>query len=152
MSNKAYEYAHMYGQFHWGISAWAFYIPAVTAIGYMLYIRKTKDVKLSVTLTPLFGEKFKDSFIGKLIDIIVVFGIIASITTSLGLGVPVMAKLISNVLPIQNGLPLQICVYFIWFLIFGWSVFRGLENEKSNRNNHFIFCWSNGSHIWRLDS
>lgn len=144
MSNKAYEYAHMYGQFHWGISAWAFYIPAVTAIGYMLYIRKTKDVKLSVTLTPLFGEKFKDSFIGKLIDIIVVFGIIASITTSLGLGVPVMAKLISNVLPIQNGLPLQICVYFIWFLIFGWSVFRGLENgikKLTNVNMILIFVF-----------
>lgn len=64
-----------------------FYIPAVTAIGYMLYVRKTRDVKLSGTLTPIFGEKFKDGIIGKIIDIVVVFGIIASITTSLGLGV-----------------------------------------------------------------
>ena len=85
MSTQAYEYAHMYGQFHWGFSAWAFYIPAVTAIGYMLYVRKTRDVKLSGTLTPIFGEKFKDGIIGKIIDIVVVFGIIASITTSLGL-------------------------------------------------------------------
>ncbi len=106
-----------------------FYIPAVTAIGYMLYVRKTRDVKLSGTLTPIFGEKFKDGIIGKIIDIVVVFGIIASITTSLGLGVPVMSKLISSVLPIENGLPLQIGVYLIWFMIFGWSVFRGLEKE-----------------------
>ena len=28
MSVKAYEYAHMYGQFHWGPSAWLFYVPA----------------------------------------------------------------------------------------------------------------------------
>lgn len=127
MSTQAYEYAHMYGQFHWGFSAWAFYIPAVTAIGYMLYVRKTRDVKLSGTLTPIFGEKFKDGIIGKIIDIVVVFGIIASITTSLGLGVPVMSKLISSVLHIKDGLSLQIAVYLIWFMIFGWSVFRGLE-------------------------
>ena len=55
-----------------------------------------------------------------------------------------MAKLISNVLPIQNGLPLQICVYFIWFLIFGWSVFRGLENgikKLTNVNMILIFVF-----------
>ena len=26
LSNQAYEYAHMYGQFHWGFSAWPFII------------------------------------------------------------------------------------------------------------------------------
>ena len=82
---------------------------------------------MSGTLTPIFGEKFKDGIIGKIIDIVVVFGIIASITTSLGLGVPVMSKLISSVLHIKDGLSLQIAVYLIWFMIFGWSVFRGLE-------------------------
>ena len=55
-----------------------------------------------------------------------------------------MAKLISNVIPIQNGLPLQISVYFIWFLIFGWSVFRGLENgikKLTNINMILIFVF-----------
>ena len=46
MSNKAYEYAHMYGQFHWGISAWAFYVPAIAAISYMLYKRNSKIGRL----------------------------------------------------------------------------------------------------------
>ena len=56
---------------------------------------------------------------------------IASITTSLGLGVPVeMSKLISSLSHIKDGLSLQIAVYLIWFMIFGWSVFRGLEGIK----------------------
>jgi BCCT family betaine/carnitine transporter len=142
LSEEAYEYAHMYGQFHWGISAWAFYIPAVAAISYMLYVRKSKDVKLSNTLTPLFGEKFKHRWIGKTLDIIVVFGIIASITTSLGLGVPVMSTLISSVFSIKNGIGLQLCVFAIWFLIFGWSVFRGLDKgikKLTNINMAIIF-------------
>jgi len=32
MSVKAFEYAHMYGQFHWGPSAWLFYTPVTIAI------------------------------------------------------------------------------------------------------------------------
>lgn len=142
MSTEAYEFAHMYGQFHWGFSAWAFYIPAITAIGYMLYVRNSKDVKLSNTLTPLFGKKFKDSILGKIMDVIVVFGIIASITTSLGLAVPVMSKLISNILPIKNGTTLEIGVFAIWFFIFGWSVFRGLDKgikKLTNVNMAIIF-------------
>ena len=39
-SKAAYEYAHMYGQFHWGFSAWAFYNPAIIAIAYVRYVRK----------------------------------------------------------------------------------------------------------------
>lgn len=142
MSNQAYEYAHMYGQFHWGFSAWAFYIPAVVAICYMLYVRKSKDVKLSNTLTPLFGKKFKHSFWGKLIDIVVVFGIIASITTSLGLAVPVMSKLISSIFSIDDSTPLHMAIFAIWFIIFGGSVFRGLDKgikRLTNVNMVIIF-------------
>lgn len=142
MSKTAFEYAHMYGQFHWGLSAWCFYIPAATAICYMLYIRKSRDVKLSSTLTPLFGKKFQNTVFGKVIDIAVVFGIIASITTSLGLGVPVMSKLIAHIFSIENSMGLQIFVFVIWFLIFGWSVFRGLDNgirKLTNFNMALIF-------------
>ncbi len=144
MSSKAYEFAHMYGQYHWGLSAWAFYIPAVVAISYMLYCRKSDDVKLSNTLTPIFGKKFKHSFFGKLIDIVVVFGIIASITTSLGLAVPVMSKLISSVFGIADNTNLRILVFFIWFCIFGWSVFRGLDQgikKLTNLNMYIIFAF-----------
>ena len=128
MSTKAYEYAHMYGQFHWGFSAWAFYVPAVAAICYMLYIRDSKDVKISNTMTPLFGERFTHTILAKIIDVCVVLGIVASITTSLGLGVPVMSKLISDLTGIPANMWMQIFVFAVWFAIFGWSVFRGLNN------------------------
>ena len=34
-SVQAYEYASAYGMFHWGFSAWAFYLVAGVAIGYL---------------------------------------------------------------------------------------------------------------------
>ena len=142
MSDEAYEYAHMYGQFHWGLSAWAFYVPAIAAISYMLYKRNSRSVKISSTLTPLFGEKFGQTWAGKLIDTVVALGIVASITTSLGLGVPVMSELIASLLGIQESIYLQLSVFAIWFLIFGWSVFRGLDNgirKLTNVNMIIIF-------------
>jgi len=144
MSLEAYEYAHMYGQFHWGFSAWAFYVPAIVAISYMLYIRKSEDVKLSNTMTPLFGLKFRDGWPAKILDAIVAVGIVASITTSLGLGVPVMSRLISDLTGIPDGKAIQLFVYTVWFLIFGWSVFRGLEKgiqKLTNVNMKIIFAF-----------
>lgn len=144
MSNEAYEYAHMYGQFHWGISAWAFYVPAIAAISYMLYKRNSKSVKISNTLVPLFGKKIETSWIGKIIDSIVSLGIVASITTSLGLGVPVMSELIADTFKIKQSIWLQLFVFFVWFLIFGWSVFRGMDNgikKLTSVNMYIIFTF-----------
>ena len=44
-SKDAYEYAHMYGQFHWGFSAWAIYNPAIVAIAYIMFVRKEKSLQ-----------------------------------------------------------------------------------------------------------
>lgn len=41
-SRESYEFAHMYGQFHWGLSAWAFYSPAIVAVGHTIFNRKKK--------------------------------------------------------------------------------------------------------------
>ena len=79
---------------------------------------------------------------GKLIDIIVAFGIVASITTSLGLAVPVMSKLISSATGIPESIYMNIFVFAVWFFIFGWSVFRGLDKgirQLTNVNMALIF-------------
>ena len=142
MSEEAFEYAHMYGQFHWGLSAWAFYVPAIVALCYMLYKRESRDIKFSNALVPLLGNRFPGSPLGKLIDIIVTFGIVASITTSLGLAVPVMSKLISSATGIPESIYMNIFVFAVWFFIFGWSVFRGLDKgirQLTNVNMALIF-------------
>ena len=46
-SCEAYEYAHMYGQFHWGLSAWAFYIPAIVCIALVVYQKCESSLRIS---------------------------------------------------------------------------------------------------------
>ncbi|WP_081644911.1 BCCT family transporter [Anaerotruncus sp. G3(2012)] len=125
-SELAYEYAHMYGQFHWGLSAWAFYIPAITAIGLIVFKDNEHLLRLSVVNNHLHPGSIS-RFLGKCIDVLVMFAILAGISTSLGLAVPVVSNLISGLFRIPNTLPLQIVILMIWISIFTFSVFRGLD-------------------------
>ncbi len=138
-SRDAYEYAHMYGQFHWGLSAWAFYNPAIIGVAYVLFVKGEKRLCLSSACEPVLGRRAR-GFWGKLIDIFVVFGIVASISTSLGLGAPVLGSAISYVfsIPQQYDILVQIAVLLIWMCIFGGSVYLGLEKGIKNLSNFNI--------------
>ena len=143
-STEAYEYAHMYGQFHWGPSAWAFYIPAIVAVGMMVYKKNEPALKMSVvTKYTIKGKVSKP--VGRIIDVFVQFGIIAGISTSLGLGVPVVSLLIAQTFNIPNDMKLKIVIIFLWIAMFTISVFRGLEKgikKLSNINMALVFIFS----------
>lgn len=125
-STEAYEFAHMYGQFHWGPSAWAFYIPAIIAVSMIVYKKKEPALRLSV-VTKHLGKGNWSNIIGKILDVFVQFGIVAGISTSLGLAVPVISLLISQSLGIPNNMILKIGIIIIWIAIFTFSVYRGLD-------------------------
>ena len=136
MSNKAYEYAHMYGQFHWGFSAWAFYNPAIVAIAYVMYVRKENSIRLSNACRSVLHKK-SDGWLGHIVDILVVFGIVGSISTSLGIGAPVLSDIIREVfgIPAQYDFTVKIIVLIIWVLIFGTSVYLGLDKGIQRLSN-----------------
>lgn len=136
MSEMAYEYAHMYGQFHWGLGAWAFYNPAIIAVAYMMYVRKESTIRLSSACRPVL-KKYTDRWPGYCIDIFVIFGVVGSITTSLGIGTPVLADIIREVfgIPQQYELQVKLIILLIWIMIFGTSVFLGLEKGIQRLSN-----------------
>ena len=125
-SKDAYEYAHLYGQFHWGASAWAFYIPAIIAVGLVVYKAKVPELRLSSVIKVMCAGK-KSGGVRKIIDIMVMIGVLGGISTSLGLAVPVISSIFSKVFKLENNLQLQIVVLLSWVLLFSFSVFRGLD-------------------------
>lgn len=127
-SSSAYEYAHMYGQFHWGLSAWAFYTPAIVAVGYAIFVRRERKIRISAACRPVIGGR-ADGWLGHLIDVFVVFGIIGSIGTSLGIGTPVVAEVLRNVfnIPQKYDMLLTTFVLVFWMLLFAGSLYLGLE-------------------------
>lgn len=119
-SVEAYEFASAYGMFHWGVSAWAFYLPPALAIGYMYWNKKVGSIRMSDCSSGVLGtEKSSHKAIRMIIDASVAFCYIGGLMTTIGLGTPVMGELLSNLTGIPNtfglkiGIILVFCVFFI---------------------------------------
>jgi BCCT family betaine/carnitine transporter len=126
MSAAAGEWALTYGQFHWGITPWAFYCLPALPIAYSMYVKRQPGVRLSVAARGILG-RHSDGWAGVLLDTIVVFGVVGGVGTSLGLAVPLVSKLASGVLGVEPSMGLDLSILAIWTLIFGGSVWFGLS-------------------------
>ncbi len=131
-----FEYAHMYPMFHWGFSAWAIYCIPTVPIAYMLFVRKQNILRMSAACKPLIG-KWADNWVGVLIDIFAIFGIVGAVGTTLSIAVPTVTGLAGSVfgLNLNESTWIVFVVIGIWFLIFGTSVFLGLDKGISRLSN-----------------
>ena len=92
LSDKAYEWAHMYPLIHWGLLPWAFYAVAAVPIAYGLFVLKQPYLRISEACDAALPKRGK-SRLKTIIDIFIILGIVAGTTTSLGIGVPLLSAL-----------------------------------------------------------
>lgn len=125
-SKQAAEWALTYGLFHWGVSAWAIYILPTVVIAYSLYNRKTHSLKISQVCKDVLG-RYADGWVGKVIDILVIWSLVGGLGTSLGLGVPMMSAGIGDLLGLEHSTTLDIMIILIWSVIYLASAVLGLD-------------------------
>lgn len=125
-SREAAEWALTYGQFHWGLTPWAFYCLPALPIAYSMYVRRQPGVRLSVAARGALGDK-SNGWLGLTLDTVVVFGIVGGVGTSLGLAVPLVSTLAGDIFGIQQSFVFDMCVLALWTLMFGMSVWFGLS-------------------------
>ncbi|WP_297609352.1 BCCT family transporter [uncultured Sutterella sp.] len=127
-SVEAYEYASAYGMFHWGFSAWAFYLIPGLAIGYLYWNKGAASLRMSDLARPLIGsgETFASRSAGFLLDAIVVFGYFAAIMTTVGIGTPVMGEILSDVFGIENSFALKLGVIIVFCTFFTLSASKSI--------------------------
>jgi BCCT family betaine/carnitine transporter len=131
MSDQAFVWAHMLPQFHWGFSAWAIYCLPTIPIAYSVYVRREKVFRVSDTSRMLIGKR-ADGGWGKVIEVFVLLGTVGAVGTSLGLAIPLISKLFSGFLGLEDTMALKGAVTGILFGIFGFSVYMGLEKGMQN--------------------
>lgn len=124
-STAAAEYAVSYGMFHWGLSAWALYALPAVVMAYSFYVKKNSSLKISSACKGVLG-KHADGFLGKTIDVLVIWSMIGGLGTSLGLGVPMVAAVLGDLIGIPQSLGLNIAIIIIWTIIFSTSAYFGL--------------------------
>lgn len=127
-SIKAYEIAQAYSHYHWGLNAWTLYVPVTVALGLMLYNKKEKNINISSACEPVL-KKHSKGFLGILMDIFGIFGAVVAPVTSMGLGMPLLTLLFQNIfnIPDSKVIVLQIVILALWILLFGASVYKGLD-------------------------
>ncbi|MGW9816116.1 BCCT family transporter [Staphylococcus cohnii] len=126
MTDSALNYATMYGMFHWGPIAWATFVLPALAIGYLVFIKKKPVYKISQTMRPILRGQ-TDGIIGKIVDILFIFGLLGGAATSLALGVPMISAGIEKLTGIGDSMLMRSIILFTITAVFAYSSYSGLK-------------------------
>ncbi len=141
-SNAAYEWALTQTMFHWSPVPFSCYVPFSVGIAYMLHVRKKPFFKVSTACEPIIGKRIANSWIGKVIDILVLFGVIGGMSTSFGMAVPVVQQGFCSLIGVEPSPAIMAGLLVVWTLVFGISVYRGLEKGIAVLSNFNIILAS----------
>ncbi|WP_260258888.1 BCCT family transporter [Vibrio intestinalis] len=126
-SEEAVRWAATYGIFHWGPIAWAIYLIPALPIAYFFYVRKQPVLKVSSALMPAIGEERSKGAVGKIVDVLFIFGLLGGAATTLGLAAPLIGEGLNYLFGIPQTTFSQIVVLLVCTAIFGYSSYAGME-------------------------
>ncbi|WP_162046769.1 BCCT family transporter [Vibrio taketomensis] len=126
-SEEAVRWAATYGIFHWGPIAWAIYLIPALPIAYFYYVRKQPALKVSSALMPVLGETRSKGALGKIVDVLFIFGLLGGAATSLGLAAPLIGEGLNYLFGLPKNTFSQVMVLLLCTAIFAYSSYAGLE-------------------------
>jgi len=125
-SQEAVLWAVSYPLFHWGFTAWAFYVLPCVAVAHACHRRGEPSFRLSSACRPVLGDA-ADGAAGRAIDLLFMLGILGGASTSLGLSTPMIAEGLAELGGFERSYRLDVAVVLACSLIFATSVILGLQ-------------------------
>ncbi|MBZ5487859.1 BCCT family transporter [Halomonas aquamarina] len=126
-SEEATAWAATYGMFHWGPIAWSIYLVPALPMAYFLHVRKHKVLRISEAIRPVLGERLARSWLGNIIDVLFIFGMLGGGATSLGILVPLINQGLGDVFDFTPNAVSQVGVLAGTTALFAISAWRGLK-------------------------
>lgn len=121
------EWAGVYPLFHWSLIPWGFYLMLAVAFGFMLHVRKRERQKYSEACRPILG-KHTDGILGRIIDLLAVFALLAGTATTFSLATPLMADIIGALLGIEiNRTIVTIIILIATCIVYTYSLLHGFK-------------------------
>lgn len=121
------KWSSVYPIFHWSLIPWAFYLVLAVAFGFMLHVRKKERKKYSEACRPILG-KYTDGILGRLIDLLAVFALLAGTATTFSLATPLMAGIINELFCAQlNTTALNIVILSVTCVVYTYSLLHGFK-------------------------
>lgn len=138
-SKAAAQWASTYGMFHWGPSAWAFYIAVAVPIAYFYFVKRKSNMKMSEYARPLLGKR-ADGLAGHALNFLYIFGLLGGVLTSLALGTPPIASGIAHMLGLQSSnLAIDVLVIALWTFVPLIALVLGLKRGFAVLSNWNVY-------------
>lgn len=121
------KWSSVYPIFHWSLIPWGFYLVLAVAFGFMLHVRKRERQKYSEACRPILG-KHTDGLIGRVIDLLAVFALLAGTATTFSLATPLMAEIINELFHLQiDTTMLNIVILIVTCIVYTYSLLHGFR-------------------------
>lgn len=121
------DWASVYPIFHWSLIPWGFYLMLAVAFGFMLHVRKRERQKYSEACRPILG-KHTDGIIGRFIDLLAVFALLAGTATTFSLATPLMSSIINELFHVElNRTLVTIVILVVTCIVYTYSLLHGFK-------------------------
>lgn len=121
------EWAPVFPLFHWSLIPWGFYLVLAVSFGFMLHIKKIERQRFSEACRPILGSH-TDGWIGRIIDLIAVFGLIAGTATTFSIATPLMATIVNLLFNIEvSRSTITIIILIVTCFIYTYSLLHGFK-------------------------
>lgn len=121
------EWSAVFPLFHWSLIPWGFYLVLAVAFGFMLHVRKRERQKYSEACRPILG-KHTDGILGRIVDLLAVFALLAGTATTFSLATPLMSRIIVELFGIQlNTTAVNIIILVVTCIVYTYALLHGFK-------------------------
>ena len=121
------DWSSVFPLFHWSFIPWGFYLVLAVAFGFMLHVRKRNRQKYSEACRPILG-KHTDGILGRIIDLLAVFALLAGTATTFSVATPLMASVVGELFHIQvSRTIITIIILLLTCFVYTYSLLHGFK-------------------------
>ena len=121
------EWAGVFPIFHWSFIPWGFYLVLAVAFGFMLHVRGRSRQKYSEACRPILG-KYTQGIVGRVIDLLAVFALLAGTATTFSVATPLMAQIIGELFHIEiSRTIINVIILLITCCVYTYSLLHGFK-------------------------
>lgn len=128
------EWAGVYPLFHWSFIPWAFYLVLAVAFGFMLHVRNRSRQKYSEACRPILGKQ-TDRILGRIIDLLAVFALLAGTATTFSVATPLMASVVNDFFNLEMSRSVvTIIILLLTCFVYTFSLLHGFKGISTLAN------------------
>lgn len=129
-SQQAFEMALPYNMFHWGFSAWTLYALVGIPMAYHYHVRKNSGLSLSSITCNVTGLK-QGGIVARIVDVMFIFICFGGLSITLGVSIPLVTEVISDVLNIQPTFAINLILILVISVVYSFSSYIGIQKGMS---------------------